>query len=54
MAADLLSQAEHDEDAQAILLSDDADFLDAVEQSIDKLLPEPCLLISVEFRISLY
>ncbi|SCN47603.1 Histidinol dehydrogenase [methanotrophic endosymbiont of Bathymodiolus azoricus (Menez Gwen)] len=37
---DLFSQAEHDEDAQAILLSDDADFLDAVAQSIDRLLPE--------------
>jgi histidinol dehydrogenase len=40
IAMDLFSQAEHDEDAQAILLSDDADFLDAVAQSIDRLLPE--------------
>jgi len=40
IAMDLFSQAEHDEDAQAILLSDDTDFLDAVAQSIDKLLPE--------------
>ncbi|MBE0469316.1 MAG: histidinol dehydrogenase [Methyloprofundus sp.] len=40
IAMDLFSQAEHDQDAQAILLSDDADFLDAVAQSIDKLLPE--------------
>ena len=40
IAMDLFSQAEHDEDAQAILLSDDADFLDAVAQSIDKLLPQ--------------
>ncbi|TXL18484.1 histidinol dehydrogenase [Methylococcaceae bacterium HT3] len=40
IAMDLFSQAEHDEDAQAILLSDDADFLDAVALSIDKLLPE--------------
>jgi len=40
IAMDLFSQAEHDEDAQAILLSDDADFLDAVANSIDKLLPE--------------
>jgi len=39
IAMDLFSQAEHDEDAQAILLSDDADFLDAVANSIDKLLP---------------
>ncbi|NOR80305.1 MAG: histidinol dehydrogenase [Methyloprofundus sp.] len=40
IAMDLFSQAEHDEDTQAILLSDDADFLDAVAQSINKLLPE--------------
>ncbi len=40
IAMDLFSQAEHDEDAQAILLSDDTGFLDAVAQSIDKLLPE--------------
>lgn len=40
IAMDLFSQAEHDEDAQAILLSDDAEFLQAVAQSIEKLLPE--------------
>ncbi len=40
IAMDLFSQAEHDENAQAILLSDNADFLSAVEQSIHKLLPE--------------
>lgn len=40
IAMDLFSQAEHDEDAQAILLSDDADYLKAVANSIDKLLPE--------------
>ncbi|MBL1262676.1 histidinol dehydrogenase [Candidatus Methylomicrobium oryzae] len=40
IAMDLFSQAEHDENAQAILISDDGAFLDAVEQSIDKLLPE--------------
>ncbi len=39
IAMDLFSQAEHDEDAQAILLSDDSNFLDAVAQSIDKLMP---------------
>lgn len=39
IAMDLFSQAEHDEDAQAILVSHDAKFLDAVEQSIQKLLP---------------
>jgi histidinol dehydrogenase len=40
IAMDLFSQAEHDEDAHAILLSDDAEFLATVAQSIDKLLPE--------------
>jgi len=39
IAMDLFSQAEHDENAQAILLSDDTDFLAAVEASINKLLP---------------
>jgi histidinol dehydrogenase len=36
---DLFSQAEHDEDAQAILVSPDAAFLDRVAASIDKLMP---------------
>ena len=40
IAMDLFSQAEHDEDARAILLSPDADFLDQIEQSIQKLLPQ--------------
>jgi len=40
IAMDLFSQAEHDEDAQAILLSPDADFLQKVKASIGKLLPE--------------
>ena len=40
VAMDLFSQAEHDEDAQSILVSPDADFLDKVQASIDKLLPE--------------
>jgi histidinol dehydrogenase len=39
IAMDLFSQAEHDENAQAILISDDSAFLEAVKQSIDKLLP---------------
>jgi histidinol dehydrogenase len=39
IAMDLFSQAEHDENAQAILISNDGDYLDAVEQSIHKLLP---------------
>jgi histidinol dehydrogenase len=39
VAMDLFSQAEHDELAQAILLSPDAAFLDAVEASIKRQLP---------------
>ncbi|MTI14853.1 histidinol dehydrogenase [Sansalvadorimonas verongulae] len=39
VAMDLFSQAEHDEDAQAILISQDAAFLDAVQASMNKLLP---------------
>jgi histidinol dehydrogenase len=40
IAMDLFSQAEHDELAQAILLSPDAAFLDKVEASMQKLLQE--------------
>ncbi len=39
VAMDLFSQAEHDELAQSILLSPDAVYLDAVQASIDRLLP---------------
>ena len=39
IAMDLFSQAEHDEDAQSILVSWDEDFLDQVQTSIEKLLP---------------
>ena len=39
IAMDLFSQAEHDEDAQSILISWDAGFLKQVESSIEKLLP---------------
>ena len=39
IAMDLFSQAEHDENAQAILVSNDADFLVRVKFSIEKLLP---------------
>jgi histidinol dehydrogenase len=39
-AMDLFSQAEHDELAQAILLSPDADFLDKVAASIDRQVEE--------------
>ena len=40
VAMDLFSQAEHDELAQAILLSPDGEFLDRVQASIDKLIKE--------------
>ncbi len=40
IAMDLFSQAEHDEDAQSILLSPDAAFLDRVVASIEKQLPQ--------------
>jgi len=40
IAMDLFSQAEHDEDAQAILVSWDGDFLDAVQQSIERQIEE--------------
>jgi histidinol dehydrogenase len=40
VAMDLFSQAEHDESAQAILLSPDEKYLDAVAASIQKLLVE--------------
>jgi histidinol dehydrogenase len=39
LAMDLFSQAEHDEDAQAILISPDRNHLDAVEASLHRLLP---------------
>lgn len=39
IAMDLFSQAEHDELAQAILLCPDTQYLDAVEASINRLLP---------------
>lgn len=39
IAMDLFSQAEHDEQAQAILVSDDEAFLHAVQASIARLLP---------------
>ena len=40
VAMDLFSQAEHDELAQSILISPDAAYLDAVTESIDRLLPQ--------------
>lgn len=40
VAMDLFSQAEHDELAQSILLCPDAGYIEAVQASIDRLLPE--------------
>ncbi|MGI9275004.1 MAG: histidinol dehydrogenase [Endozoicomonas sp.] len=40
IAMDLFSQAEHDEDAQAVLISPDAEFLNRVHESMNRLLPE--------------
>ena len=39
IAMDLFSQAEHDEDAQSILICHDASYIDQVQASIEKLLP---------------
>jgi histidinol dehydrogenase len=39
IAMDLFSQAEHDEDAQSLLVSHDVDFLASVKASMEKLLP---------------
>jgi len=40
IAMDMFSQAEHDEDAQSILLCPDADYLDQVSASMDKLVKD--------------
>jgi len=40
VAMDLFSQAEHDELAQSILLCPDESYIDAVQDSIDRLLPD--------------
>ncbi|MFT5425943.1 MAG: histidinol dehydrogenase [Gammaproteobacteria bacterium] len=40
VAMDLFAQAEHDEEACAILICPKVEFLDAVEESINRLLPE--------------
>jgi histidinol dehydrogenase len=39
VAMDLFSQAEHDENAQSLLLCPDSDYLDRVQASIERLLP---------------
>ncbi|MBV0933082.1 histidinol dehydrogenase [Marinobacterium weihaiense] len=57
VAMDLFSQAEHDEDAQSILVCPDADYINRVEASINKLLPtmerEEIIRISLENRAAL-
>jgi histidinol dehydrogenase len=40
VAMDMFAQAEHDEDARAILLCTESGFIDAVENSINRLLPD--------------
>jgi histidinol dehydrogenase len=40
IAADLLSQAEHDVTTQSILFTDDPDFADKVAQAVDRQIPE--------------
>lgn len=54
IAMDLFSQAEHDENAQSILISLDSEFLEKVQASIDKLLPtlerEAIARVSMEER----
>lgn len=40
VAVDLFSQAEHDEQAQALLIATDADYLDAVEKALKAELPK--------------
>ena len=40
IALDLLSQAEHDEAAQSILITDDAGLADAVADAVERILPE--------------
>ncbi|MFT4518927.1 MAG: histidinol dehydrogenase [Halioglobus sp.] len=40
VAMDLFSQAEHDENAQSILMCPDSQYLDSVQASIERLLPE--------------
>lgn len=39
IAMDLFSQAEHDEDAQPILVTPDAEYLDRVQEAMERLLP---------------
>jgi histidinol dehydrogenase len=54
IAMDMFSQAEHDEDAQPILLCPDEGYLDRVQASIERLLPEmeraPIIRASLDAR----
>jgi len=54
VAMDLFSQAEHDEDAQSILVCPDADYVERVRASIDRLLPtmerEPIIATALKER----
>jgi histidinol dehydrogenase len=52
IAADLLSQAEHDEDAQAVLITDDAAFADAVTAALEETLAglERCDIASASWQ----
>lgn len=40
VAMDMFAQSEHDEDARAVLICTDENFIDAVEESISRLLPQ--------------
>ena len=57
IAMDLFSQAEHDEDAQPILVSPDAEFLARVEAAMERLLPtmerEAIISASLQARAAL-
>ena len=52
IAMDLFSQAEHDEEAQAILLTPNAAFIDAVAASIERLLPRMTRAAIIEHALS--
>ena len=52
IAMDLFSQAEHDEEAQAILLTPNAAFIGAVAASIERLLPQMARAAIIEHALS--
>ncbi|GIT21715.1 MAG: hypothetical protein CM1200mP40_13970 [Gammaproteobacteria bacterium] len=53
IAMDLFSQAEHDEQAQSILIATDGQFIDAVQSSIEKLLPRWSVKKLLRFHLTL-